>query len=285
MESRKRLTKHQSGNRKLHSTETLNTFLSDIYLDAIDKKTVTAVILLDLPKAFDSLNHPLLLRKLYSFGISKHALEWFKSYLTGRIQSLRIDSELSEPREITHGVPQGSILGPALFNIYINDLPGVPDTCLLESFVDDSKSFLSFAVKDVESAKIQLNEDLERIAAWSCQNSLLMNPNKTKLLLIGSPQMLKKIPANFCLTLLGKGIYPVLSVKNLGVTLDSCLSYDNHITDVVSKCTGSVCQINRIKHLLTKKSLSTAINALVFSKQYYCSTVWADTSKKNLKKL
>ena len=101
MESRKRLTKHQSGNRKLHSTETLNTFLSNIYLDAIDKKTVTAVILLDLSKAFDSLNHPLFLRKLYSFGISKHALEWFKSYLTGRIQSVRIDSELSEPREIT----------------------------------------------------------------------------------------------------------------------------------------------------------------------------------------
>jgi hypothetical protein len=97
--------------------------------------------------------------------------------------------------------------------------------------------------------------------------------------------MLKNIPANFCLTLLGKGIYPVLSVKDLGVTLDSCLSYDNHITDVVSKCTGSLCQINRVKYLLTKKSLSTVINALVFSKLYYCSTVRANTSKQNLKKL
>ena len=115
----------------------------------MDKKTciVTAVMLTDLSKAFDSLKHSLLLTKLYPFGLSKNALEWFKSYLS-RTQSLRIECELSEPREITHGVPQGSILRPTLFNIYINDLPGVRKTCSLESYVDDSKSYLSFIVKE-----------------------------------------------------------------------------------------------------------------------------------------
>ena len=128
-------------------------------------------------------------------------------------------------------------------NIYINDLPGVPKTCLLESYVDDSKLYLSFAVKDFEDAANQLDEDLERVAAWCCQNSLLTNPDKTKLLLLGTQQMLKRIPENFCVTLLGKKIFPVLSAKVMGMMLDSCLSYNEHINDVVSKCTAGLCQI------------------------------------------
>ena len=105
MESRKCLTKHQHGNRRLHSTETLNTFLTHVYLDARDKKTVTAVVLIDLSKAFDSIKHSLLLTKLYSLGLSKNALKWFKSYLTSGPNLYGLTCELSEPRKITHGVP------------------------------------------------------------------------------------------------------------------------------------------------------------------------------------
>ena len=187
------LTEHQSGNKKLHSTETLNILVSDMILDAMDRKELTAVVLLDLSKAFDSIEHSLLFKKLHSLGVSRKAVDWFKSYLSDRSQSVRIGHILLEGRVITHGIPQGSILGPALFSIYINDLPTTPIACPLESYVDDSKIYLSFSFKGINVAEIQLTEDLRRIAAWCCSNSLLANPEKTKLLLFGTPQMLNHV--------------------------------------------------------------------------------------------
>ena len=128
-----RLSPQQSGNKKSHSTETLKIYITDCMLDAVDKKKISALILLDLSKAFDSINHDKRLHKLSSVGASAAVVNWFKSYLTGRVQRVRIGSTLSDPLLITHGVPQGTILSPLLFCIYLNDLPHASKDCRLES--------------------------------------------------------------------------------------------------------------------------------------------------------
>ena len=132
--------------------------MSDLALEAMDRKQVTALVLLDLSKAFDSIDHMSLLKKLRAVGTSKKAVEWFRSYLTGRKQSVRIGCETSESRLVSHGVSQGSILGPASFNIYINDPPSAPKVGSLECYVDDSQSYLSFPVRDATLAADQLTQ-------------------------------------------------------------------------------------------------------------------------------
>ena len=131
----------------------------------------------------------------------------------------------------------------------------------------------------------QINKDLKKIASWCCYNSLLINPEKTKLLVLGTRQMLQKLPADFHVTLLGKKITQSPSARDLGLQVDSILSYDEHVTQTVSSCIGSLCQINRVKHLFDARTLERVINALVFSKLYHCSPVWSNTSKKNISKL
>jgi retron-type reverse transcriptase len=108
--------------------------VDDIILEAMDQKSVTALILLDLSKAFDSVHHPTLLNKLRHIGVSPEVVKWFESYLTGRSQFVRIGTSVSSSLDITHGVPQGAILSPLLFSIYVNELPLAPHHSSLNSY-------------------------------------------------------------------------------------------------------------------------------------------------------
>ena len=190
----KKLAKTQSGNRKLHSTETALLCVTDDLLQAIDDKKISALVLLDMSKAFDSIRHDILFQKLQALGVSSLSLDWFHSYLVGRSQRVRIHDAISDALVLKYGVPQGSILGPVLFTIYVNDLLSVPTHCKSACYVDDSKLYLSFPSSDISTAIDNLNADLESVSRWCCKNSLLINPDKTKVLIIGVPQLLNKFP-------------------------------------------------------------------------------------------
>ena len=279
-----KLSVHQNGNRKLHSTETALLKVTDDILKAMDEKLITIMVLIDFSKAFDSINHETLLNKLWNIGMAPSALKWFSSYLTNISQKVRLGESLSQRLPLSHGVPQGSILGPLMFTVYVNDLPSSVVNCKPECYVDDSKLYVSFVLNDLFSAIGQINKDLDQLCSWCCGNSLLINPEKTKVLAFGTRQRLQQLPG-FSIKLLSKQIEPTRVAKDLGVHLDSCLSYTHHVDKTVSSCMYSLFQINRVKHLLDRKTLLLVIHSLVFSRLFYCSSVWSNTSKENVKKL
>ena len=282
--SEEKLSLHQSGNKQLHSTETALLKVTDDVLKAMDEKLVTIMVLIDFSKAFDSINHNILLDKLWNIGMTPGAIKWFSSYLTNRSQRVRLGESLSQRLPLSHGVPQGSILGPLMFTVYVNDLPSIVHNCKPECYVDDSKLYISFSVKKLDSVIDQVNKDLDQICHWCCRNYLLINPEKTKVLALGTRQRLQQLPS-FSITLLSKHIKPVPVVKDLGVHLDSCLSYSDHVVKTVSSCMYILFQINRVKHLLDRNTLLLVIHSLVLSKLFYCSSVWSNTSKENVKKM
>ena len=173
--SKNRLSTKQSGNKQWHSTETSLINTTDSILSAMDKKELTAVVLLDMSKAFDSISHEILLSKLQSVGTSPSTTKWFHSYLSHRSQVVRIGSTISDLLPVTSGVPQGSILGPLLFSIYVDDLPSVPQICSSECYVDDTKLYVSFPLRAQATAINSLNQDLQRICNWCFNNLLRIN--------------------------------------------------------------------------------------------------------------
>ena len=222
--------------------------------------------------------------KLQDVGMSPGALNWFSSYLSNRQQVVRINSALSGKLTVHSGVPQGSILGPILFSIHVNDLPTIPQHCSSKVFFDDNKLYTSFPVQQCELAVTKVNEDLRKIRDWCFDNRLLLNASKTKLILFGSRQMIAKIP-DFRLTLFGKELIPVPSAKDLGLLFDSNLSFGPHVVKMTSSCTSSLGQINRAKYALDRDLLTIVIQSLVFSKMYYWSIVWSNTTASNICKL
>ena len=265
-----RLTQHQSGNRKFHSTESLSLLVTDDIFKAIDRKKLTAMVLIDLSKAFDSIcyHNPMYKQHL---GTSRETLKWFEIYLTDCQQSTRVGISLSDPLTVTHGVPQGSVLGPMLFSLYKNDLPSVVKVSCVESYFDDAKIYLSFSAKDLDTCMTQVIEDLRNIASWCCTNSLLINPRKTKFIVFGVRQLVPKV-ADIHISL-SQELVPKPYVTDLGILLDSNLSFNEHTASLVSTLLGTLCRINKIKHLFSRSALLIILNSLVFSKLFYCSAV------------
>ena len=234
---------------------TLNLWKNHVTLNPIDRVfwkfaemfSLTIKQKYDMSKAFDSMHHDLMLSKLHSIGVSSGAWSWFGSYLSQRCQVVNIANSVSDPLPVTVGIPQGSTLGPVLFTLYVNDLLSIPRHRQAMGYVDNTKIFLGLPSSQISDAVTALNKDLSEIARWCCTNSLLNNPDKTKLLVIGVPQLTRSLPSIPPVKLLGKEIKPVTVAKDLGVIIDSSPSFNEHVTKTVSDCMHRLIRINRIR--------------------------------------
>ena len=188
------LTEWQSGFRPGFSTATAGTYFVDTVLSGMDDgegpQQLTGALFLDLRKAFDTVDHGVLLGKLEHAGVRGTGLGWFRSYLSGRTQLVKIDDTVSEQRGVEYGVPQGSILGPLLFSLYINDITSTTEKCKIILYADDTVIYFSSANSDEIQAALQ--SDFDRIAEWLCCNKLTLNTEKTKWILFGTKTMLEK---------------------------------------------------------------------------------------------
>ena len=244
----------------------------------IDQGNVNAVVLLDLKKAFDIVDHDILLSKLKFYGVDGISLNWFKSYLDCRKQLCFVNGSLSSCRPITCGVPQGTILGPLLFLIYINDLPN----CLLNSkprmYADDMH--LTFADNTVSNIDRNLNEDLSRVNYLFTANKLTLNTSKTEFMLIGSRQRLSTFDSSPSLEIDGAPINQVTLTKSLGVYIDQNLSSWNvHVDNLCKKIAAGVGVLKRSKAFVPFDTLQTMYTSLVHPHFDYCSEIWGCCNK------
>ena len=195
LNSKNLLYTYQSGFRKKHSTDFCLSYLNDKILKGFDKGMMTGMILIDLQKAFDTIDHDVLLQKLYAIGFSKHTVNWFKSYLSNRSFLVNLENNFSQPASVSCGVPQGSILGPLLFLIYVNDMSQAVK-CHLFLYADDS--CLVCQHKDINEIEKQLNVDFSNICDWFVDNKLSIHfgEDKTKSILFASKFKKKNIKKN-----------------------------------------------------------------------------------------
>ncbi|KAL9975942.1 hypothetical protein ACROYT_G013165 [Oculina patagonica] len=192
-------------------------------------------VFLDLTKAFDTDDHKILLSKLSAIGVSHSTLQWFKSYLSHRKQRTACSDAVSDPLQMTFGVPQGSILGPLLFLVYINDLPLAIKNCEVTLYADDT--VLYYFGKEphlLEVLEEALNDDVLKVVQWLHGNKLTLNLTKTKSMIIGSNMKLVDI-SSFSLSIFDTNINSVTSLKYLGVMLSSTFTWSDHCEYISSK--------------------------------------------------
>ena len=255
---------YQSAYRKFHSTETALLKIHNDILSSMDDGRVTALTLLDLSAAFDTIDHTILLRRLGNwFGVSGKALDWFKSYLTGRSQKIKLGNCLSSRSDLSFGVPQGSVLDPLLFTLYTTPLSSlVSGHAIPHLYADDSQLYLSFSSGDSAAALNGLQSFSAPVQSWMSTNKLKLNPHKTEFLLIGNE-------------LLGVETYPAKSARNPGVIFDKNFNFRSHISAICSSCIYHIRDLRRICRHLDLDSVKLLANALVSSRLDYCNSfVW-----------
>ncbi len=216
-----------------HGFQRQNVSISYVFRNVWMKKNIAILVLLDLSAAFDTIDHNILLNRLENFvGISGSALAWFKSYLSDRHQFVAVNEEVSYRSQVQYGVPQGSVLGPLLFTLYMLPLGNIirKHGVSFHCYADDTQLYISSRPGETHQIE-KLMECIVDIKNWMTSNFLLLNSEKTEVLIIG-PKTPTSNNLEHCLTLDGCSVNSSSSVRNLGVLFNSNLSFDSHVSSI-----------------------------------------------------
>ena len=270
------LDEHQSAYRKHNSTEIALVYILNEMLSNADSKHVSLLALLDLSAAFDTLDHKILLKRLeLSFGITGFALKWFTSYLESRSQQVCIAGHLSQPKILKFGVPQGSVLGPVLFTLYVQPLSDIISEYNVKhhKFADDTQLLDSAPPRSLDPIVSNLENSIDAVGKWMSCNRLKLNGEKTELLISGTKHFLSLAKPHPSLSIDGTHISPSSCVKDLGVFFDSTLSMHDHITFKCKSANHQIRNIASIRNCLTFSATVQLVSTLVLSHLDYCNAV------------
>ena len=275
------LYEFQSGFRKSYSTDSCLIHLVDYIKLQTAKGLFTGMVLLDLQKAFDTVDHEILCQKLEVLGV--HSIEWFRSYLTNRKQLVNVNSCNSDVSNISCGVPQGSLLGPLLFLIYVNDMQvSIDSDCKVLLYADDS--CILFSHRDPEVISSKLSKMLEQCHDWLVDNKLSLHLGKTESILFGPSRKVKCVGENsFNISCHGFKIEMKTCVKYLGVMLDNMLSGELIVQNIITKVNQRLKFLYRNSKCLSMQSRKTLCSALIQCHLDYASCCWYEGISKKLK--
>ena len=266
-------SKHSTNHALIESTEKIR--------NALDNHELGCGVFVDLQKAFDTVNHKILIDKLDYYGIRGVANEWFKSYLSGRSQYVSIEGFKSETKQIKHGVPQGSVLGPLLFLVYINDLHKAIHYSKTYHFADDTHLLnISRSSKQIQK---HINIDLKCLFKWLTANKISLNCSKTKLFIFHSNKSTETFKFNIKIN--GNKITPTDNIKYLGVYLDDVLSGHKHCKVLASKLNRANGMLCKVRHYVPKDELLSIYHAIFSSHLTYNCQVWGISNNSHVTKI
>lgn len=272
IEKEKILSESQYGFRKNHSTFMPIMKLHEKITQAIDNQEYCIGIFIDLSKAFDTINHDILIEKLNHYGIRGTPLRLLSNYLTDRTQFCSINNTVSSTSPITCGVPQGSVLGPLLFILYINDIIQSSHLLNFLLFADDTN--ILYSNKDINALYEIINHELKNLHDWFKANKLSLNVKKTNYISFGS----KQYPPHHNILIDGKPITKTDYTKFLGVTIDNKINWQKHTKHICSKLSSALYLISRVKFYLPQQALRSIYYALIYPYLTYANTVWGNAA-------
>ena len=267
--------KFQSAYRTGFSTETALIRITDDILFALDNKCFIALIMIDMSAAFDTIDHNILLYRLsHHFGINNSVLSWFRSYLNNRSHCVDVNNNVSRSFQLFSGVPQGSVLAPILFTLYIKPLTSIISNLgfSYHFYADDVQFYVTFDADKTLDANV-LTKCLKAVEQWLCCNKLKLNNKKTQCILFGRTCKQSSSIANAFNTV-DIPLTSSICVKNLGVLLDSNLSMEGQIKSIIKKCFFNIRNIGKIRKYLDEDSCKMLVNNLIISHLDYCNALY-----------